>query len=72
MCKAEARHARNKALALDVAAVGVAAIGVNNAVNGWKKTNSLRREDAAAKEKWNERREVRHEVHRMRKEIEGY
>ena len=72
MCKAEARHARNKALALDVAAVGIAAIGVNNAVNGWKKTNALRREDAQAKEKWNERREVRHEAHRMRKEIEGY
>ena len=72
MCRAEARHARNKALALDLAAVGIAAIGVNNAVNGWKKTNALRREDAQARELWAQRREVRREVNRVRKEIEGY
>ena len=72
MCRSEARHERNKALALDLAAVGIGAIAVNNAVNGWKKTNSLRREDAEARELWAQRREVRHEVKSMRKAIESY
>ena len=72
MCRSEMRHQRNKALALDLAAVGIAAIGVNNAVNGWKKTNSLRRDDAAARETWAQRREVRHEVKRMQKQVESH
>ncbi|MCJ1282223.1 hypothetical protein MMC26_001546 [Xylographa opegraphella] len=37
---AEARSKRNKAILMDIFSVGVAAVCVNNAVNGWKKATA--------------------------------
>ena len=55
MCEHELKSRKNKSVALDVFSVGVAAIGVNNAVNGWKKLESLRQEDKAARERMERR-----------------
>ena len=52
MCESEAKSKRNKALAMDLFSVGVGAICVNNAVNGWKKTKVMRAEEEARRERW--------------------
>ena len=52
MCEAEAKRKRNKAVAMDLFTVGVGAICVNNAVNGWKKTKALRAEEYERRDRW--------------------
>ena len=52
MCESEAKRKRNKALAMDLFSVGVGAICVNNAVNGWKKTKAMRAEEMERRERW--------------------
>lgn len=52
MCGSEAKSKRNKALAMDLFSVGVGAICVNNAVNGWKKTKTMKAEEEERRERW--------------------
>ena len=58
MCSAEAKRMRNKAIMMDLFSVGVAAIGVNNAVNGWKKMGAVREENQQAQIRFHERRQI--------------
>lgn len=59
MHPAEAMLAKNKALVLDLLGVGVAAIGVNNAVNGWKKLQDEKQAREEAHREFDRRREQR-------------
>ena len=52
MCAAETKNMRNKAIMLDLFNVGVAAIGINSAINGWKTLERLRHEDKKASVKF--------------------
>lgn len=49
VCAAEAKSFKNKTIMLDVLSVGVAAIGIKNAANGWKKLERVRQEDKRRK-----------------------
>lgn len=67
MSESEARSARKKSVAMDLFSVGVGAICVNNAVNGWKKSKSLKAEEEVRKSQWDHH--VREE---RRKSMVGY
>ena len=62
MCSSEAKRMRNKAIMMDLFSVGVAAIGVNNAVNGWKKMGAVREENQQAQIRFHERQELRKQI----------
>ena len=57
MCTSELKRQKTNAIMLDLFSVGVAAIGVNNAVNGWKSMENQRREHHKAYERHIEKRE---------------
>ena len=57
MRAAEIKNFRNQAIMLDLFSVGVAAIGVNNAVNGWKRWERLKQEEKKAKKRFQENSE---------------
>ncbi|CAF9903850.1 MAG: hypothetical protein GOMPHAMPRED_000579 [Gomphillus americanus] len=63
----EARSARKKSIAMDLFSVGVGAICVNNAVQGWKKTKSMKAEEEIRQAQWDHH--VRDE---RRKSMVGY
>ena len=57
MCNSELKRQKTNAIMLDLFSVGVAAIGVNNAVNGWKNMENQRREHHKAYMRHIEKRE---------------
>lgn len=46
-------------MAMDIFSVGVAAVGINNAYNGWRKMNAMRAEEGQRREKWHGHAEER-------------
>ena len=67
MTESEARSAKKKSIVMDLVSVGVGAICVNNAVNGWKKSKSLNADEEIRKHQWDHH--VREE---RRKSMVGY
>ena len=63
----EARSAKKKSIAMDLFSVGVGAICVNNAVQGWKKTKTMKAEEEVRQAQWDHH--VREE---RRKSMVGY
>jgi hypothetical protein len=52
MYESDAKRERNKAIAMDILSVGVGAICVNNAVNGWKKSKAMKAEEEVRRSHW--------------------
>jgi hypothetical protein len=50
----EVRKARNKAIAMDVISVGIGAVCINNAVNGWKKTKAMQAEERERRKRFDD------------------
>lgn len=52
----EARKSKDKALMMDLMAVGVACIGINNARKGWKRLETMMQDNRKAEKTYRERR----------------
>ena len=48
MSSAEAKIFKSKAIIMDLFSVGIAAIGINHAVNGWRTVKRLRQKETMA------------------------
>ena len=66
----EARKQKNKSIMFDLVNVGSAALGVNSAVNGWKRMQAQKLETQKAREAFEERRAWREEQERALREGE--